>query len=253
MKKTNLIALVAIFISSSALAQAPTTGPNNVFIEQLGSSNTITIEQVGGANNLGGTNSTAGAWDPPGSANYGTVTGSNNVVTATQTGTANLNQYNISGNRNNFTSSITGNTNKSKLSIGNTANPTNLRNTVGETVIGDTNTMVTNIVGSDITSTLAITGGTNVVNADLLSSLGTSTITIGGSSNRLDIQQVDGAGSNGHSLTQNITGDYNSIVTQQQGFNDTTVNINTTGSHNTVTVRTTTGISLSSPMTAVAR
>jgi hypothetical protein len=48
------------------------------------------------------------------------------------------------------------------------------------------------------------------------------------------------------------TGDFNSITTQQQGFNDTTVNILTTGSHNTITVRTSSS-AIVGPNTAIAR
>jgi hypothetical protein len=48
------------------------------------------------------------------------------------------------------------------------------------------------------------------------------------------------------------TGDYNSTTVQQQGFNDTTVNIATTGSHNTITVRTSSA-AIASPATAIAR
>jgi hypothetical protein len=50
----------------------------------------------------------------------------------------------------------------------------------------------------------------------------------------------------------NTAGDYNSITTQQQGFNDTTVNIKTTGDHNTITVRTS-STSIVNPVSAIAR
>ena len=53
-------------------------------------------------------------------------------------------------------------------------------------------------------------------------------------------------------LVMNTTGNYNSISTQQQGSNDTTVNIKTTGNHNTITVRTSSS-SIASPVSAVAR
>ena len=59
-------------------------------------------------------------------------------------------------------------------------------------------------------------------------------------------------GGNAHALVNTISGDYNSIVTQQQGTNDTTVNLNTDGSHNTITVRTSSG-SITGAKTAVAR
>ena len=48
------------------------------------------------------------------------------------------------------------------------------------------------------------------------------------------------------------TGGYNSITTQQQGTNDTTVNIQTTGSNNTITVRSSNS-TIASPVSAIAR
>jgi hypothetical protein len=51
----------------------------------------------------------------------------------------------------------------------------------------------------------------------------------------------------------NTVGDYNSISTQQQGSNNSTININTDGSNNTITVRSTNSSSITSPMTAIAR
>jgi hypothetical protein len=55
-----------------------------------------------------------------------------------------------------------------------------------------------------------------------------------------------------HGLTVNTTGDYNSITTQQQGSNDTTVDIKTTGSNNTITVRSSNS-AIISPVSAIAR
>jgi len=54
-------------------------------------------------------------------------------------------------------------------------------------------------------------------------------------------------------LKQVIAGNYNSIITQQQGTNDTTVDIKTTGDHNTITVRTSSASTISTPRTAVPR
>ena len=55
-----------------------------------------------------------------------------------------------------------------------------------------------------------------------------------------------------HTLTENITGGFNSITTQQQGNNNTTLNLVTTGSDNTITIRTS-STTIVNPMTAVAR
>ena len=243
----KLLAIMVIgFYAQLAGAQSASTGPNKVYIEQIGSTNTVTIEQVGGTNNVGGTTSTT-----PSASNYATITGSTNSVTITQTGDSNLNQYNIKGNNNVYASTITGTGNSSKLVMG-SQNTNTLRSTVTETVTGNSNTLDTNVVGNDITSTLAITGSTNQVTSVLNSTNGVSNIAITGSNNKLDIEQRDAAGSTGHNLQQYISGDYNSIVTQQQGTNDTSVDIRTTGSHNTITVRTSSS-SIIGSQTAVAR
>lgn len=238
------------------------TGPNKVYIEQLGSTNTITIQQVGGTNNVGGTAVDALTVDSaglttltptaPSSSNYATVSGSTNIVALTQTGSGNSAQYNIRGSNNTYTSTITGNSNKTKLNIGDTNNGANLRNEVTETVTGNSNIIIQDLVGNDITSTTTIQGNSNEVTKELKSTNGTSILEITGSSNVINAQQVDSAGANGHYLKNVISGSYNSITTQQQGSNDTTVDIRTTGDHNTITVRTSSS-AIASPVSAIAR
>lgn len=248
----SIIVAFPAFALAASTTQNAATGPNNVYIEQIGNSNTIIIEQVGGSNNIGGTATTNGAWDAPSSSNYATISGSSNNVTMTQTGDNNLGQYNIKGSNNTYTSNVTGYDNKTKLSIGNTNNANNLRNTVTETVAGDSNTIVTAIVGSDNTSTLAITGSSNNVTKEITSSSAINNTTFAGNYNNLYSQQTGVAGSAGHELVMGTSGDYNTFSVQQQGTNDTTVNVQTTGSHNTVTVRTSSS-AIVSPLTAVSR
>lgn len=255
--KINLVlaALLSAF-SITAIAASSTqgaaSGPNNVYIEQVGNSNTITIEQVGGSNNIGGTASTNGAWDAPSTSNYATITGSSNTVTMTQTGDNNVGQYNIKGSSNTYTSTVAGYDNKTKLTIGSANAATNLRNTVTETINGDTNTVVQTIVGNDNTSSTVITGSRNEVTKDITTSNAGNSTTFTGNDNKLYSQQIGAAGAAGHELVMNTTGDYNSYSVQQQGTNDTTVNIQTSGSHNTVTVRTSNS-TIVNPLTAVAR
>ena len=254
--------MVTLLGSYHGYAQSTATGPNKVYIEQVGSSNTLTIEQVGGTNMVGGvtetsktvsnTNVTTLVPTEPSATNYGTITGSTNTLAITQQGNNNSAQYNIKGNNNGYTSTVVGNNNQTQLNIGDTNNANNLRNSVTEVITGNGNLSYLNLVGSDITSSVTMTGDSNQVVKDLKSSNGTSTIGITGSNNILYAQQIDSAGANGHTLVQNIFGDYNSITTQQQGSNDTNVNISTTGSHNTITVRSSSS-TIATPLTAVAR
>ena len=84
-RKLSAILIVAAMPLSGPMAQtvAP-TGPNKVYIEQVGNLNTVTIEQVGVANTVGGV-AAGGASNT----NYGTITGSSNTVGITQTGDGN--------------------------------------------------------------------------------------------------------------------------------------------------------------------
>ena len=268
MKLKNLLqglAVLSVVLPGAVLAQTVnplTTGPNKVYIEQIGNTNRVIIEQVGGTNNVGGTAVDALTVDStglttltptePSAANYATISGSTNNVTLTQTGSGNSAQYNIKGNNNTYTSTVTGNSNKTKLTIGDSANATNLRNTITETVTGNSNIVIQDVVGNDITSTTTISGNSNEVTKELKSTNGTSILQITGGNNVVNAQQVDNAGANGHYLKDVIVGSYNSITTQQQGSNDTTVDIKTTGDHNTITVRTSSS-TITNPVSAIAR
>lgn len=247
-KFTKIAIAAAISVATmSVSAQNASTGPNKVYIEQIGNSNTVTIEQVGGSNSVGGTaNATAS------NTNYATIIGSTNTVTVTQTGDSNLNQYLIKGNTNQYTSTVSGNSNTVRLNVGDTNNSNNLRNLLTEVINGNNNLLTQLVVGNDITSTYSITGNFQEIDAVLKSNKGINDITVAGNYNKLDIEQLDVAGANGHYLKQVITGDYNSIVTQQQGTNDTTIDIKTTGDHNTITVRSSSSV-IVAPKTAVAR
>jgi hypothetical protein len=259
--------LTVVILSLPMFAQAQSvnntaTGPNNVYIEQIGNSNTITIQQVGGTNNVGGISGTTISTDSngvttwnataPSGSNYGTINGSSNTVGITQTGNANSSQYNIRGNNNSYSSTVTGDSNTNFLQIGNANSTTNLRNSVTDTITGNSNQTLRKVVGNDITSVLNATGSYNQVTENLLSTKGYSNIAITGGNNIFYSEQTDVAGANGHSLTAVVAGDYNSIVTQQQGNNDTTVNIKNTGDHNTITVRTSSS-TIINPLTSAVR
>ena len=260
MKYTLRALIVLLAMSLNTAFAAGATGPDRVYVEQIGNTNTVTIEQVGGTNDVGGTAGSVAVDSTglstltvtaPSSTNYGTINGSSNTVTLTQTGSDNQAQYNVKGSNNTYTSTVTGDTNQTKLTIGNqTTN--GLRNTVTESITGSTNTLITNVVGNDNTSATTITGSSNQVTKTVTTSNADNTLTISGNSNIVNAQQVDAAGSAGHSLTNAITGDFNSITTQQQGTNDTTINIATTGDHNTVTVRTSSS-TIANPVSAIAR
>lgn len=261
MKKTIVLIMLALFSVPLFAAGNAATGTNKVYIEQLGSTNTITIEQVGGTNNVGGNTGTVSVSntdhvttmtpDAPSSSNYALINGSTNVLTLTQHGDNNWAQYNIKGSNNTYTSTITGSNNKTKLTLGDT-NTNNLRNTILQAITGDTNYMIQSLLGNDIYTSTTIGGNSNQVTQTLNSTNGHVETTITGDSNLIINEQIDAAGATGHYLKQAFVGDYNSVTTQQQGSNDTSVDIATTGSHNTITVRTSSS-SISNSQTAIAR
>ena len=252
--------LLWLFVIFPVLATDPSSGPNNVYLEQVGNSNTVTIEQVGGTNNIGGVTSTKSidqdhittlTINNPSSLNYATITGNSNDVTITQHGLIDWAAYNIYGDHNTYLSAITGNSNKTKLTVGDPNDPTTTSsyNSITENVTGNSNLIIQNLIGNYITSGINITGSSNQITQQLLSSSGTSNIDINGNSNVLFTEQTD-AGV--HNLTLNVVGGFNSITTQQQGNNNTDVNLTITGTNNTTTIRTS-STTIVNPMTAVAR
>jgi hypothetical protein len=259
-KLLTILTLAVLPMSGLAVAQSA-TGPNKVYVEQVGSTNTVTIEQVGGTNNVGGVSGTSTVAsltniltllpDAPSSTNYATITGNNNILGITQTGNNNSAQYNIRGNNNTYSSSVSGNDNQTQLKMGNANTNTTLSH-VNEIISGDANLTIQELIGTNITSDININGNSNQVRTSLLSTNGYSNNTIQGSFNVIDSQQIDSAGANGHNLVTTTTGSFNSITTQQQGFNDTSVNIATIGSNNTITVRTSSA-AIVDPKTAIAR
>ena len=138
MKKVIYLLVLTLF-ASNVTAVNNATGPNKVYIEQVGSSNVLTLEQVGGTNNIGGVggtvtvsntdNSTTITPDAPSSTNYAYINGATNTITINQHGDNNWAQYSIRGNNNQYTSNVTGSNNKTKLVLGDlTTN--NLRNVI---------------------------------------------------------------------------------------------------------------------------
>ena len=253
--------LLILLLLLSSPVFAVSTGVNNVYIEQVGNANTIVIDQIGGGNNVGGTtlnvpllyssSNTITQFVPAAasSTNYATITGNSNQVTLSHTGDTNWAQYNISGANNIYSSTIKGNQNQTLLNIG-LGTPVNA-NVVTETITGDLNYIIQSLTKGNIHSTIDITGSNNEVTTRLNSTNGVVDTTVVGGFNSVINEQDDGG--IGHQLTQNITGSYNSVVTQQQGTNDSMIDIHTIGDHNTITVRSTNASSIVNSNTAVSR
>jgi len=262
MKRTTIsLVVTSLFVSQVALAT--NTGQNNVYIEQVGNANTITIDQIGGTNNVGGVTTTTltygndnviSAFTPTAASalNYATITGSSNIVTLSHTGDNNWAQYNINGGTNTYSSTIIGSSNKTKLTIGTSGqNGAKSDNIITEIINGDLNYLIQTLTKGSINSYNEMIGNSNQITTRLTSTSGDVHTTVTGSNNSLINEQDDGG--TGHQLTQEITGGYNSIVTQQQGTNDSVINISTLGDHNSITVRSTNSSSIVNSNIAVSR
>lgn len=259
MKILTLFLLLFLYVSNAFGAAA---GENKVYIEQAGNSNTITIDQIGGGNMVGGNTSDVIAVNGtgvttitpavPSSSNYALITGNTNNLTLNHLGDSNWAQYIITGSNNIYSNKITGNGNISILTIGKLlpAPMANLRNTINEEITGNTNYTIQSITNNDIISNLKINGDQNQVTTDLGGSLGKVNTTIAGGNNILFNTQ--GGAAVGHDLTQDIIGSYNSISTQQLGINDSIMDIKVTGDHNTITVHSSDG-TIMSPLLAIPR
>lgn len=267
----KIIQLFLIFILSISSVYGL---ENKVYIEQTGSSNVVTIDQIGAGNMVGGTTGTSVtvpaaskvAGPPiipshlativtgdPSSSNYALIKGDSNKLTLNHIGDSNWAQYLIYGNTNTYSNSVTGNNNIAILKIGtNTIN--SIDNKITEIISGNYNYISQTVTGNNVTSKYTISGiaGTNdnnQITATFASTNGSNDTLIDGSSNHLINEQLDGGP---HILKQDIAGDYNSIVTQQQGSSATTVDIKVLGSFNSITVRSSDSISgIINPTTAL--
>lgn len=255
MKKTKL----ASIILGLMITGAATADPNNVYIEQLGNTNTVTIEQVGTGNNVGGVNGEISMDQfgvrtmipfAPSPMNYATVVGNTNNLDITQYGDNNSAQYHFFGNDNDYISWLTGDNNQTNLRVGSVEFPSNLRNFISEWISGSNNFVLQEVRANDITDTIHITGSFNQVTNQFFSSRAVDHNTIVGNFNVINSQQTDAAGALGHTLTLDTTGDFNSITTQQQGFEDTNIDIHTVGNDNAITVRTSSA-SIVAPASAI--
>lgn len=233
MKFSKLLRLMlAGFIATSAL-QPAFGNPNTVYVAQFGVSNTVLVDQIGGNNGVGGLASTT-----PSDTNYAIVSGWTNTLVLTQVGLTNLAQYGIYGNTNSYTSTVTGEDNINKLRVGSSSSSKN-QNTITEVITGGNNLTDQTIDANQVVSNVIVNGSSTEVITLLSSNKGNVFIEVQnmGYLNRVEVEQMDSAGVNGHVAKAVIDGSQNSVLIQQQGTNDSTVDVKILGYTNIVTVR----------------
>ena len=194
MKRTILI--VAMMLASLGV-QA-----NEVYIEQVGDSSTITVTQDGTGNKVGDS----------GTGNEAFIGGGSNVVTIDQVGSNNTLAMVVNGAAAGVIVDVNGSGNESVINCGTTQSAGCSSSTIKQVIAGDDNVVTQNLgTGANHVSEINITGDTNNVTHTSTNS-GASTVAI------------------------TATGDLNTIGVTQSGLTAKTVSVNTTGNSNTVSI-----------------
>ena len=201
---------------------------NNVYIDQVGSGSTITLNQQGSNNEIG---------------NETTATilhGNGQTVSISQVGSGNTHKVNVEGTNSNINSTVTGDNNTTTINCG--ASPSTSCNdtAITATVTGGGNT--SNITaGAKSTISAVVSGSTNntTINSATTNLLGArADVKETGDSNVVNVQQAGPAGSNGFDTKVDVNGSSNNVAVTQNGTIDSTVNIKSVGSNNNITVTT---------------
>jgi len=174
---------------------------NDVYVEQVGSSSTITITQEGSGNEVG--NSTTNVYIGSGS----------NVVTVDQVGDNNSLAMVVNGSSADVTVNTQGSGNQQTIDCGTRTSAGCGASTITQTVTGDDNIVTQDLgAGANHTSNITVTGDTNTVTH-------TSTST------------------SGATMNATIIGNTNTVsVTQSGTLTQQNVTINSTGSSNAITI-----------------
>jgi hypothetical protein len=175
-----------------------TVWANEVYIEQIGSSSTVTITQEGADNRIGT------SLDP---AYIGS--GSNTVV-IDQIGSTNTLDMVVNGTGTDVTVNTTGSNNVQEIACGTTSSAGCSGSAITQTIAGDSNDVKQLLGdGANHTSNISITGDTNTVTHTSTATGTTSAdITVSGNTNTVGVTQ---SGMLNHSVVVNSTGDLNTI------------------------------------------
>lgn len=256
MERKLLKIMILCMLGASAFA-----ADNSIYIDQAGDSSSITITQDGGGNQVydvgSGSTSTTGA----------TLTGDSQTVDIRQVGGSNVlklgaNSTVLTGVGIDLTYYITGSNSIAEIDFnddgqGTLANlvfdvrQTGSYNDLFADILGSNNSVTATATGGDyndfsftinaddVTLDAAISGGGgNSLTTNLTSDNGTVDVTAVGASNTFSITQSGVGGTNGHSITLDVTGSSNSFTTSQSGAIDTTIDITSVGSSNTWSITT---------------
>jgi hypothetical protein len=194
-KQLSVLLTATVMLSSGVLA-------NEVYVEQVGDSSTITITQDGTGNKIGDS----------GVGNEAFIGGGSNTVTIDQIGSNNTLAMVVNGAAAGVIVDVTGSGNESTINCGTTQSAGCSSSTIKQVITGDDNIVTQNLgTGANHYSEINVTGDTNTVTHTSTNS-GASTVNI------------------------TATGDLNTIGVTQSGLTAKTVSVNTTGNSNTVSI-----------------
>ena len=194
-KQLSVLLTATVMLSAGVMA-------NEVYIEQVGDSSTITITQDGTGNKIGDT----------GVGNEAFIGGGSNTVTIDQIGSNNTLAMVVNGASAGVIVDVTGSGNESTINCGTTQSAGCSGSTIKQVIAGDDNIITQNLgTGANHYSEINVTGDTNTITHTSTNS-GASTVNI------------------------TATGDLNTIGVTQSGITAKTVSVNTTGNSNTVSI-----------------
>jgi hypothetical protein len=194
-KKLSVLLAATVMLSLGVSA-------NEIYIEQVGDSSTISVTQEGTGNKVGDS----------GVGNEAFVGGGSNAVTIDQIGSNNTLAMTVNGAAAGVIVDVTGSGNESTINCGTTQSAGCSSSTIKQVIAGDDNVVTQNLgTGANHSSEINITGDTNTVTHTSTNS-GASTVAI------------------------TATGDSNTIGVTQSGLTAKTVSVNSTGNSNNISI-----------------
>jgi hypothetical protein len=226
-------AILSLVLASAAYA-------NEIYITQIGDTLDLDITQDGSGNEFGDS-TTDVTLDGDDMTFSITQTGDDNVIDAVIKGNTYTGTWQFTGNSNtvdltcdatsgvnceNVTLNITttGDSNEFVLKIGETADADGAQ--VDFTIDGDGNVLITDVDGTSAVVNVTVDNSSTLSTATTSDS--TTTYTSGQGGVVVEIDQ-DGDGTNGHSVTLDITGGGSNYYIKQSGINDNTVDATFSG------------------------
>jgi hypothetical protein len=193
--KKLAIAFIMAMLSTHSFA-------NDIYIEQVGDSSTISITQDGTGNKVGDSITPI------------FIGGGSNLVTINQVGSGNELSMVVNGAAAAVTLNTTGSNNTQDVQCGTTSSSTCSGSIITQTINGDDNTVTQNLgSGANHESKIEVTGGSNII-AHTSTNSGTSfaDIAVAGDTNNINVTQ---SGMTAKSVTVNSTGSLNNITITQ--------------------------------------